>query len=129
VYRANKRATDPLYTARVREQQQRQNQKHGRRYWLKYKFGITVEQWDQSLSGQDGCCYLCGDPLDKLHIHIDHDHRCCPGNRSCGQCIRGLACRWCNQGLGQFKDDPARLRRVADNLEKAMTIVQLATRA
>ena len=44
---------------------------------------------------------------------------CCRGERSCGTCIRGLACQRCNYGISQFGDDPERMRRVADNLEMA----------
>jgi Recombination endonuclease VII len=71
---------------------------------------------------QGGNCYLCGDPL--LHdqpreVHLDHDHRCCPLNKSCERCRRGLACRRCNYLIGLAKDDPDCLRRIADGIEEA----------
>ena len=83
--------------------------------------------WD----AQDGRCYLCGDELDEGLLPggrgrgttIDHDHRCCPDHRSCPICRRGLACNSCNAGIAYFKDDPARLRRVADALEAAKVLV------
>lgn len=70
---------------------------------------------------QMGCCYLCGEPLpvEPRKVHVDHDHSCCRGSRSCGTCIRGLACEACNTGVGMFGDDPDRMRRVADSLEMA----------
>jgi hypothetical protein len=52
-------------------------------------------------------------------VHIDHDHSCCRGKKSCGTCVRGLACGDCNTGVGLFGDDPERMRRVADSLEMA----------
>ena len=88
------------------------------------KFRITAADWAAMLKQQDGCCYLCRRPFDMANtnksIHIDHDHACCPtGGKSCGRCIRGLACRSCNQGIGSFRDDPVRIRRVAENLRIA----------
>lgn len=113
-YARLKRANDPEYRERQRERQRI----HGRRYSMKHNFGITLEEWNEMIIEQTGRCYLCEDPLTG-QIDVDHNHKCCPGRRSCGRCIRGLACRWCNQGLGQFRDDPERMRRAADALEKA----------
>lgn len=76
--------------------------------------------WD----AQDGKCYLCREPLlrdQPREVHLDHDHRCCPLNRSCERCRRGLACRRCNYLIGLAKDDPDCLRRIADGLEKAIS--------
>jgi hypothetical protein len=36
--------------------------------------------------------------------HVDHDHNHCKGDRSCGDCVRGLLCADCNRGLGSFHD-------------------------
>lgn len=87
--------------------------------------------WDELFAGlwsaQGGKCYLCGDELQLeayRAIHLDHDHSCCRLGYSCEICRRGLACKWCNTLVGYAKDDPARLRRVADNLEKANALVQ-----
>lgn len=91
-------------------------------YRLRYKFGMTREQWVQKFEAQDGLCYLCGEFLDVDSvgkIHVDHDHACCRGERSCGTCVRGLACFNCNVGIAKFGENPERLRRVADNLEMA----------
>ena len=91
-------------------------------YRLRYKFGMNREQWVQRFEAQDGLCYLCGEFLDVdgiAKIHVDHDHACCRGERSCGSCVRGLACFSCNVGISKFGESPERLRRVADNLEMA----------
>lgn len=37
---------------------------------------------------------------------IDHDHKCCPGSVSCGECLRGVLCRRCNVAIGYLKDSP-----------------------
>lgn len=115
-YAAMRRRTDPAHVKRERLR----NKKHAHRYYMKSKYGITPERWHELLVDQSGCCYLCGDPMNPVDVAVDHDHSCCPSDRrSCGRCVRGLACRWCNQGTGQFRDDPARMRRAADALEEA----------
>lgn len=116
-YARHRRATDPQYAERQREL----NRLHGRRYQFKSKFGITLDDWDRMLVAQTGRCYLCERPLggERTSIHVDHDHACCPGKKSCGKCIRGLACQKCNQGIGQFDDDPQLMLMVAVNLEAA----------
>lgn len=69
---------------------------------------------------QDGKCYLCGEPLDDpRRVRIDHDHSCCPPNRSCRLCRRGLVHHRCNIAIGYADDDPATLRRMAGALEAA----------
>ena len=85
-------------------------------------YGLTPEDMEALAAGQGGLCYLCSEPLilDKPRkVHVDHDRSCCRGPKSCGSCIRGLACHACNIGIGHFGDDPDRMRRVADNLEMA----------
>ena len=87
-----------------------------------WRYGLPPGGFEQWLTEQDYCCYLCREPLDlekKRGIHIDHDHSCCRGNRSCGKCIRGLACHACNTGIGAFGDDPERMIQVAGRLAAA----------
>jgi Recombination endonuclease VII len=83
---------------------------------------MTPEQWDEMVAAQEGACYLCDEPLDLEapgKVHVDHDHACCRGERTCGRCIRGLACDLCNRGIGAFGDDPDRMERVAAKLRAA----------
>jgi hypothetical protein len=81
--------------------------------------------WDQ----QEGRCYLCRRELTGRRAIIDHDHGCCPEERSCRSCRRGLACDQCNIAVGMAADDPARLRRIADNLETAQQAVAARLRS
>jgi hypothetical protein len=50
---------------------------------------------------------------------IDHDHSCCPGPRSCGQCIRGLLCSTCNTALGFLHNDPVKVSQLATYIRNA----------
>lgn len=88
---------------------------------LKHKYGLTVEDYDRILEGQLGLCANPGcsnEPTENdERFHVDHDHNCCPGKRSCGHCIRGILCGPCNRSLGQLCDDPKRLRGLADYVE------------
>lgn len=82
------------------------------------------------LAAQGGRCYLCGaiiSPEKKGAVCIDHDHRCCPADHSCASCRRGLTCRRCNLLIGKVSDDPALLHLIADNLEKALNLLELET--
>jgi hypothetical protein len=79
------------------------------------RYGLTPERYKEMLEKQDNACAIC---LKELEVpRVDHDHRCCPGQRSCGECVRGLLCATCNQGLGLLGDSPANLVRAANYLE------------
>lgn len=49
---------------------------------------------------------------------VDHDHSCCPGNKSCGGCIRGLICHSCNVAEGFLRGDPQRAYALADYMDR-----------
>lgn len=87
------------------------------------KHGITPAEFERMRDEQQGLCYLCRDPLpdDPHFLAIDHDHRCCPAKKSCAYCRRGLTCHSCNLVIGHVRDNPERLRRIAGNLEVALT--------
>lgn len=76
---------------------------------LKVKYGITLEQYDEMVQAQGGGCAICGGPpntdgrkVGRLGpvFRVDHDHACCPGKTTCGNCVRGLLCDRCNRALG-----------------------------
>ncbi len=89
--------------------------KQGEHLWLWYK--LTPEKYAEFLSLQGGACAVC----ERIFIkkpQIDHDHKCCPGRKTCGKCIRGLLCGQCNTLLGLANDDSERLKRAAEYLVK-----------
>ena len=79
---------------------------------LRRQFDISLAHFDDLLASQGHTCAICGtsEPGGKGYWHLDHDHRCCPSNPSCGECVRGILCMRCNVSLGGFEDDPQRLR-------------------
>lgn len=88
-----------------------------RKSHLKSKYGLTLEQYDELLASQHGCCMICSEKPGKRSMGVDHDHACCPGETSCGDCVRGLLCHRCNVGIGMFNDDPNLLRAAAAYIE------------
>lgn len=93
----------------------------------RWKFGLDPDRFQALWDSQGGRCAICGIPMVQLAgtradrvlaVHVDHDHRCCSGKRSCGRCVRGLLCNGCNRGLGSFADDPDRLLKAAEYMNR-----------
>lgn len=82
-------------------------------YWNGRKYNLTEEAFNEMVEEQGGRCAICGTVPEKKRLCVDHDHRCCPGKFSCGQCIRGLICQPCNSGIGFLKDDLAIVKSAA----------------
>ena len=85
------------------------------------KYNLTEQRFNEMLENQRFCCAVCGDAFtdDKLP-RIDHDHNCCPGEKSCGNCVRGLLCNNCNVAIGMIRDNPDRARKLAKYLESSL---------
>lgn len=60
---------------------------------------------------QNAKCAVCETVLRFSEVRIDHDHRCCNGDSSCGHCVRGLLCHLCNVGIGALGDDAQSMQR------------------
>lgn len=78
---------------------------------MKRGFGISLQDYDRMMEAQNDVCAICGEKCKHFALAIDHCHAT--------KKIRGLLCALCNLGLGQFKDDPVRLRNAAAYLEKS----------
>lgn len=68
---------------------------------LKYKYGITLEDYNFMYNQQDGCCKICHTHQSDLTISLCVDH--CHETKK----IRGLLCHACNIILGNAKDNPS----------------------
>lgn len=77
--------------------------------YLKSAFGITNHDYKVMLAAQDGTCAICDRSCKTgRRLSVDHDHACCPGRKSCGDCVRGLLCYTCNAYLiGVYEKLPA----------------------
>lgn len=62
------------------------------------RYGLTKDKLRKMYVTANNTCACCKKETNKLHI--DHDHRCCPGANSCGKCVRGLICIKCNTTIG-----------------------------
>lgn len=78
------------------------------------KYSMTQGDWSALLESQGGVCAICQNISSNLVV--DHDHNCCPGERTCGECTRGLLCGPCNSAIGLMREDP-------DIIQRAVTYV------
>jgi hypothetical protein len=70
---------------------------------LKFKYGITLDEYNELLIKQNGVCDICSQ-IEKvkhkngtlLQLSVDHDHKT-------GK-VRGLLCYKCNSLLGRVND-------------------------
>lgn len=76
-----------------------------RRSFLKTRYGITTEKYDELFDSQYGKCAICGKAGKRFttngrkdSLEIDHCHQ--------KQNVRGLLCRKCNMALGLLGDSP-----------------------
>jgi Recombination endonuclease VII len=88
-------AASKAYSASLPAEELKRQRYAGR---MMYRYKLTPQAYTAMLKSQRYRCKLCRRRTTKFVI--DHAHDCCPGRRSCGNCIRGLLCIPCNAGLG-----------------------------
>lgn len=72
-----------------------------RTYYLKYKYNLTREKYDQMVKAQNYVCYICnlpplGTTKQSSALHVDHCHKT--------GVVRKLLCSACNTTLGKYKE-------------------------
>jgi hypothetical protein len=98
-------------TVAVRERNRNPDQQREYNRFRLYR--LTTADFDAMLAAQGGVCAICGttDWRGKGNRPcVDHDHAT--------GAVRGILCTNCNNGLGRFADDPARLRAAVAYLER-----------
>ena len=80
---------------------------------IKYRYGITEDQYWKMFADQGGVCALCGvEPGERNRnnrLSVDHNHET-------GQ-VRGLLCYNCNTAAGLLDDDPMLAAKLAQYLK------------
>ena len=78
---------------------------------MKHRYGLSIESWQDMVDAQQGCCALCDTyAIDPKKLKIDHNHET-------GQ-VRGLLCNNCNAGLGMFDENPYKLQKAINYINK-----------
>lgn len=99
------------YVLRYKERHPERIKETERRVGLKRKYGITLEEYNDILIQQGGCCAICGYvPHPDQNFPVDHCH-------DSGR-VRAILCPKCNLGLGNFNEDPDLLEAAAEYLRR-----------
>ena len=111
--RARYAAADPKVRALVRKNYYERNKQTILERHRENNYNVSPARYAELLLLQGGCCAICGVHYTKttFPFSVDHDHSCCDGDFSCGECVRGLLCRRCNVGIGNLMDNVVNLRR------------------
>ena len=78
--------------------------------YIRYTFGISLDEYNQRLKDQDYCCKICKtkDPVGGWHL--DHNHTT--------GALRDFLCSSCNRGLGCMYENIRSLRNAIEYLER-----------
>ena len=78
---------------------------------LRKTYGITLADFKAMMKRQAGKCVIGNETLTKFNTHVDHCH-------ATGK-IRGLLCKECNVGLGNFTDSVIKLKKAITYLKES----------
>lgn len=73
---------------------------------LKKKYKLTIEKFEEM--SKDGCHICKRHGSDWRDLDVDHDHKCCDTDLTCGLCVRGALCGSCNSAVGMFENGTLR---------------------
>ncbi len=84
--------------------------------------GMNEQSYCELLESQNGVCAICLRPERRIRngkiqrLAIDHNNLCCPADKSCDKCIRGLLCEACNMGIGKLEHNVESMNRAISYL-------------
>jgi hypothetical protein len=74
---------------------------------IAYCYGLSSSKYKAMLLKQEYSCAICSVKFTgKIKPYVDHDHACCNGQKTCGQCVRALLCNSCNTLIGKMERRP-----------------------
>lgn len=84
---------------------------------LRNAFGLSLADYDQMLTAQDGVCAICHKACKSgRELAVDHDHET-------GE-VRALLCMNCNRAIGWLQDDPDLLMKATDYLLRHRNVLR-----
>lgn len=98
-------------TREYKRKKYKENPDYRRDMKIRWRYGITVEDYNRLFKEQNGSCAICGVHQSQLpqRLDIDHDHS--------SKKVRGLLCRRCNRAIGEFKDNVEILSKAIEYLK------------
>lgn len=77
------------------------------------RYGLSVA--DYLIFVEKDVCDICG---SNNRLNIDHDHKCCPGAKTCGKCTRGLLCNSCNIIIAKIENGSVNLEKMNEYINR-----------
>lgn len=84
--------------------------------WLKSKYGLSYEQYEQMYNDQNGKCKTCSTDISIEAKKNGHETACVDHCHSTGK-IRGLLCNHCNRAIGLLKENINTLNNIMNYLK------------
>lgn len=118
IYREKNRDKIAARARKYRESNPEKVRESVRKSAIKYRYGITAEEYEAMLVDQDGLCAICDKPETRcdrktgqpLRLVIDHCH-------ATGR-VRALLCSRCNVALGMANDEVETLLEMANYVRR-----------
>ena len=89
-----------------------ENPNRYKKYALKKRYGISLEEYTDMYNNQNGCCAICGRHNDTFAKSLAVDHCHITGK------VRKLLCINCNSAIGKLQDDIEILQKAISYLKE-----------